>query len=576
MNKKTSIAIAVIIILAISFSSLLYLLTAYPKKHNIAIRKITPSTVKIYGNSTVEVNVTVENEGNFLETFNVTLCSNDTVIETLHSIKLEPKTTSDITFTWDTGNFPNGKYYIKAEASILPDETNTTDNILVYGPIIILSKPVLSVNPAEITVQVGESFNVTVNIEGVFDLYGGEFRLGWNPEVLDLVKIAEGDFLKNGGETLFQKYINETAGRSHIVFTLLGNVPGVTGNGILAIFTFYGKINGESNLQLYDTKLGDSDVNPIPHIVHDGHFKVCATVFIYPATQKVAIDEEFTISVKIENVVNMCGYEFRIKFNNTLLKGINASVPNLFGEDTQIIKNEVNNTLGRIWIAAISTSLIPLGGNYTLCQIYFHAAAKGNASLSLYEVKFSNEEAEPIPIMTSDGLIEVDPPENSGITNAQSDSVVIFVDPAEVSAEVGQYFTIRINISNVIDLYGWEFKLSWNSSLIEAVSVTEGDFLKSGGETFFYKNVNNTAGYLNATCTLLGDVSGVSGSGTLAEITFYIKSDGETILHLYDTNLGDSNVQPIPHITEDGYCVFRPANNGSLEVGGGRSFFYLK
>ncbi|MCD6242237.1 hypothetical protein J7K06_00880 [Candidatus Bathyarchaeota archaeon] len=568
MNKKTPIAIAVIIILVISFLSLLYLLTAYPKKHNIAIRKITPSTVKIYGNSTVEVNVTVENEGDFLETFNVTLYSNDTIIETLHSIKLEPKTTSDITFTWDTSNFPTGNYYIKAEASILPDETNTTDNTLVYGPVMILSKPVVFVNPAEITVHVGESFNVTVNIEGIFDLYGGEFRLDWNSEVLDLVKIAEGDFLKSGGETLFQKYINETAGRSHIVFTLLGDVPGVTGNGILATFTFYGKTNGESDLQLYDTNLGDSDVNPIPHIVHDGHVKVCATVFIYPATQKVAIDEEFTISVKIENVVNMCGYEFRIKFNNILLKGINASVPNLFGEDTQIYKCEVNNTLGRIWIAVISTSLTPLSGNYTLCQIYFHAAAKGNASLSLYEVKFSNEEVKPIPIMTSDGLIEVDPPENSGITDAQSDSVVIFVDPAEVSAEVGQYFTIRINISNVIDLYGWEFKLSWNFSLIEAVSVTEGDFLKSGGETFFYKNVNNTAGYLHATCTLLGDVAGVSGNGTLAEITFYIKSDGETILHLYDTNLGDSNVQPIPHVTEDGYCIFtKSSSSNSLSAG---------
>ena len=566
MNRKTSIAVAIFTIILMSFLSL-YLLTGYPKKHNITIKKIIPSATKIYGNSAIEVNVTIENDGDFSETFDITLYSNNTVIETLHSIRLEPKTASNVTFTWDTSNFPNGKYYIKAEASILPEETNITDNTLIYGPIRILNKPVLFVNPTEVTVQVNESFNITVNVRNVFDLYGGEFRLDWNPKVLDLVKITEGNFLKSSGETLFQKYVNKTTGKSHIVFTLLGDVPGATGDGTLATFTFYGEMNGESSLYLYDTKLGDSDVHPIPHTVEGGHVKVCAVVTIYPATQKVGIDEEFTVSVRIENVLNMCGYEFKIRFNNALLKGINISVPKLFGEDTEIVKDEVDNALGRVWVAAISTSLTHISGNYTLCQIRFRAVAGGNASLSLYEVKLSNEKIEPIPIITFDGLVEIDPPEDSDTLHVQSSSVVIFVDPPEISAVVGQYFTVRINISNVVDLYGWEFKLSWNTSLIEAINVTEGEFLKNGGETFFYKNINNTAGYVHATCTLLGNVSGVNGNGTLAEIKFYVKSNGECLLDLYDTKLGDSQLQVIPHISEDGY--FSTGTTGTHIYGGG-------
>ncbi|RLI22213.1 hypothetical protein DRO54_01670 [Candidatus Bathyarchaeota archaeon] len=566
MNRKIMIGTIFIIVLAVSLLSW-YILFVFPRIHNIAVKRIIPSTTKIYDNSAVEINVTVENKGNFLETFNVTLYSNNSIIETQHFIQLKPKTANNLTFVWDTSKLPNGNYYLKAKVSIIPNEINTTDNVLVYGPIKILPRPVLYVDPSESVVQVGENFNVTVNIKNCLDLYGSEFKLEWNPEILDLVKIIEGDFLKTGGETLFYKNINETAGRCHVVITLLGDISGVNGNGTLAILMFRGKLNGESVLHLYDTNLGDSSLQAIPHTINDGLVKVCAVVFVSPTVQKVSVNEEFVVSVRIQNVVNMCGYEFRIGYAASYLEGINSSIPDVFGTSTQIIKNEINNTIGRIWIAVVSAPLTPINGNYTLCQLSFRALSAGNVSLNLYEVKIGDENAEPIPIIIKDGAVEIDPPDGSGGTvTAQSGSTVIFVDPAEVSAQVGQYFTIRVNISNVVDLYGWEFKLSWNSSLIEVVNVIEGDFLKTGGETFFYQSVNNTSGALHLTCTLLGDIPGVSGNGTLAEIIFYVKSNGESVLHLYDTNLGDSNLQPIPHTTNDGYAILSKSNAAPSKV----------
>lgn len=129
----------------------------------------------------------------------------------------------------------------------------------------------------------------------------------------------------------------------------------------------------------------------------------------------------------------------------------------------------------------------------------------------------------------------------------------IYVNPPTIKAMVGQPFIVNITISDVVDLYGWEFKLGWNSSLLEAVNVAEGDFLKKGRDTFFIKKIFNAAGYVLASAILLGKIPGASGSGTLANVEFHVRERGESVLDLYDTKLGDSQKQPINHTAIDGY-----------------------
>jgi len=140
----------------------------------------------------------------------------------------------------------------------------------------------------------------------------------------------------------------------------------------------------------------------------------------------------------------------------------------------------------------------------------------------------------------------------------------IHIAPSTIRAAVGQTFFISINISVVIDLYGWEFKLGWNSTLLDALNVTEGDFLKSGGDTFFQPIINNTAGRVLVDCTLLGSTLGVSGSGTLAIVEFRVESAGESVLDLYDTKLVNSLELPITHQSIDGYGYFTFAHDVAI------------
>lgn len=137
--------------------------------------------------------------------------------------------------------------------------------------------------------------------------------------------------------------------------------------------------------------------------------------------------------------------------------------------------------------------------------------------------------------------------------NIGSSTTTIYVDPQTSLGIIDQNFTVNINISDVVDLYGWEFKLGWNATILDVVDVREGSFLKSSSDTFFTFKVNNTAGYILADCTLLGNTPGVTGNGTLATVEFHVETFGECILDLYDTKLVSSTEQPITHATIDGY-----------------------
>lgn len=121
---------------------------------------------------------------------------------------------------------------------------------------------------------------------------------------------------------------------------------------------------------------------------------------------------------------------------------------------------------------------------------------------------------------------------------------------------VGESITINITVKDVTDLYGWELKLYYNKGILNGTNVVEGPFLKAKGETFFQctftDDYNLTHGQLATFNSLLGNISGASGSGVLATITFETIHLGSCLLNLEDTKLGDVNSTLIPHDTVDG------------------------
>jgi len=121
----------------------------------------------------------------------------------------------------------------------------------------------------------------------------------------------------------------------------------------------------------------------------------------------------------------------------------------------------------------------------------------------------------------------------------------------------GKSFQVKIDVTNVTGLYGWEFKLYYLKAIINATAVQFGPFLETGGTTFTIdksnKDFNATHGLVWLADSLLAAPKGVNGSGTIASVTFNVVSLGSTKLDLEDTKMGTKTGVPISHTVQDGY-----------------------
>ena len=116
------------------------------------------------------------------------------------------------------------------------------------------------------------------------------------------------------------------------------------------------------------------------------------------------------------------------------------------------------------------------------------------------------------------------------------------------SVRVGDTFTVHINAEKVTDLSGWQFDLTFDSDVLEAVKVNEGDFLKKeGGTTFFQRGtINNATGKITGLSAALISESGIAGTGTLLSVVFSAKADGNSQMALRNFQLGSSAGEVIP------------------------------
>lgn len=128
-----------------------------------------------------------------------------------------------------------------------------------------------------------------------------------------------------------------------------------------------------------------------------------------------------------------------------------------------------------------------------------------------------------------------------------SAAAVLSVSASPNPAIVGSTVDLSVLIDDISDLYGYQFSLSFDPSVLRATAVTEGDFLAGGGATSpGYEGIDNATGTVSYVYnTLLGPGAGVSGSGTLAHIRFDVIGIGSTPLTFGDALFLDSHTADI-------------------------------
>ena len=120
----------------------------------------------------------------------------------------------------------------------------------------------------------------------------------------------------------------------------------------------------------------------------------------------------------------------------------------------------------------------------------------------------------------------------------------------ETSLLPGDTFTLNLNAENITDLAGWQTDITFDPNILEAVEVSEGDFLKAeSGDTFFQGGtIDNTTGKITGLFAAQYSESGVSGTGTLLSVTFMAKTGGETQVTLENFEFGSSSGAVIPAV----------------------------
>ena len=95
-------------------------------------------------------------------------------------------------------------------------------------------------------------------------------------------------------------------------------------------------------------------------------------------------------------------------------------------------------------------------------------------------------------------------------------------------------FTLNISAETAFDLGQWQLDIAFDPAALEAIDVSEGDFLMMGGVTTTFQggSIDNAAGNITGLSTERGGDQGVSGTGTLLQVEFKAKSSGKTTLTL--------------------------------------------
>ena len=135
---------------------------------------------------------------------------------------------------------------------------------------------------------------------------------------------------------------------------------------------------------------------------------------------------------------------------------------------------------------------------------------------------------------------------------------VVSISPLSQTVGQGRSFNVGVTVDPIVDIAGVQFALSFNASLLQANSVTEGNLLNQSCSTLFLPGtINNTTGTITGVAGSTQSGCTVSSPGTFANISFTARNvSGTSFLNMSSVAVSDVNASP----------VSISVNNGSVRI----------
>ncbi len=139
---------------------------------------------------------------------------------------------------------------------------------------------------------------------------------------------------------------------------------------------------------------------------------------------------------------------------------------------------------------------------------------------------------------------------------AASNPTILRVSPLAIvdhSIDRESTFSVSVSARNASSLHGFVIELTYDSGLVECISAEEGELLKAFGTTAMFSTVSDTAGAVLVSVNLTSLGVEADGNGTLFELVFRAKAQGDSVLGFSAVTLYDSSGTPLSHVAYDGY-----------------------
>jgi len=257
----------------------------------------------------------------------------------------------------------------------------------------------------------------------------------------------------------------------------------------------------------------------------------------------VAPGEYFTVDVRIDTDKALFTFQFYLQWNASLLECTNVTEGDFLNEGGAIATQftpKIYNSTGYIYVlnGRLGTYTPGRSGAGTLATVTFLVEKEGGCAIDLYD---------PEPPSEPTLLLEITPTGPRAIPHVKLDGYFLYpapsfnVDPQFVvdsTLTSGSSFSVDVNITDVTDLYGFEFKLNYDTTVLTASDIEFVPFLNE--PTYEAESINDTSGYVMVNVTSQPPAVGRSGSGVVASVTFSVEAEGSSDLSFSDTNLIDS------------------------------------
>ena len=127
------------------------------------------------------------------------------------------------------------------------------------------------------------------------------------------------------------------------------------------------------------------------------------SLYVNPSSISKTVGSTFPVKIDVA-VSNLFSYELKLSYNPSILEATTVTL-SFLNEPTLLVKKEINNAAGNVWIA--TSSMLPAqpkSGSGTLATVTFKVKKTGTSNLHLYDVILIDSNTNDIVVQPKDGV----------------------------------------------------------------------------------------------------------------------------------------------------------------------------